>query len=128
MPFNPANRQSVLSTEVDVAESDFVANVANIPFPAGAKVIGGEIDVVTVFDAATTDVLDVGDKDDPDRYIAAANLKAAGRTAALLTGYRVPHSDGIVLTRTPTGAATAVGLVTVTLMYVIDGRSTETQE
>jgi len=96
--------------------------------PAGAMYLGGSIDVSEAFDAATTDVIDVGDPADPNRYVAGADLKVVAYTAnTLAIGYVTPDATGLVITRTPTGASTDVGKATVTFEYLIAHRSTETQ-
>lgn len=108
---------------------DVESGVANAvcQIPAGATVIGGEINVVTAYDSATSASLDLGDAVDDDEYTASpVDLTAAGRTALTLTGYKYAETSDISATITLTGATTA-GVVAITIMYVVDGRGHEVQ-
>ncbi|MDR0362498.1 MAG: hypothetical protein LBJ46_07445 [Planctomycetota bacterium] len=98
-----------------------VADVINLP--EGAVVIGGEL-VVEVPDAtATTWTMSLGDSASANRYGSAVSLKAAGRTALTLTGYRV--SENLRATIAQTGSAPTAGQVTVRVMFVMPGRANE---
>jgi hypothetical protein len=52
-----------------------------IPLPPGAVVVGGYIARTEAFDAATYSIT-IGDADDDNRYLAAADLKALGTSPA----------------------------------------------
>ena len=120
-------RQYPLFAEVtiDVANmNDSAVAVPAINLPYGAMVIGGNVITDTGFDAATA-TLAVGDSTLATRYVAAANIAAAGRVALVPTGY---VSDGGTLTVTPTFAdPVTVGKVRVQIEYVIAGRAHEVQ-
>jgi hypothetical protein len=124
----PANgRQYPLFAEVtiDVANmNESTVAVPAIKLPYGAQIIGGAVVTETGFDAATA-TLAVGDATTGNRYVAAANIAAAGRVALVPTGF---VSDGADLVVTPTFAdPVTVGKVRVQIEYVIAGRSQEVQ-
>ena len=105
--------------------SDAAAAEAVFDVPYGAVVVGGEVVVKTAFDSTTSDVLDLGDGDDDDRYTATpVDLQSTGRTALTLTGYTYTAADTIDLewTAGSTGTATA-GEVDIMVMYYVEGRA-----
>ncbi|HZX81036.1 MAG TPA: hypothetical protein VFE72_08815 [Lysobacter sp.] len=115
--------------EVTGANFDANNNVVDIALPLDAEVIGGHINVTEAFNAATTDVLDVGDSASANRYGNDVNLKAVGRTALTPTGFVTTTSNKVLrLTRVPTGAKTAVGTLRVFVQTVTLGRSVYTQD
>lgn len=95
-----------------------------IPLPPGAVVIGGEVVTETAFDTAGLDVT-IGDSSSADRYLASADLKSAGRTALVPTGYR-GTGQNIRLTFSSDDVCTA-GVLTVRVSYIVAGRSNEVQ-
>jgi len=126
---NQDSRQYPLATYVEVALADLPTGVAVAvtEVPGGATVIGGYFIVDTASDAATSDVIDIGDATDPDRYTASQiNAKTAGATALDVTGFKYTATDDILVTRTETGAAT-VFAGRLVLEYVIDDRTNENQ-
>ena len=111
------------------AEVSFKAAAATLfevlPLPPNAIVIGGAVVVNTVSNDSGTATIEVGDADDADRYLATpANLKAAGRTALDLTGYKGTGQNLRVGLVNQNGDATA-GNVTVYVEYIADGKSNE---
>ena len=125
-----SGRQYPLVTWVDVAYGDLTTAVAAAlaDVPAGATVVGGAIIVDTVWNSATSDVADIGDGDDPNRYTASpVDLTALGRTALTLTGYKYASGDTIDITWTGTGAAPTTGAARVEIEYLLEGRANETQ-
>jgi len=95
-----------------------------IPLPPGAVVIGGAVDTTAAFDAATYNVT-VGDTTDPDRYLTTTDVKAAGTTALVPTGYR-GIGENIVLVFNAADVCTE-GQATVRVEYVVADRSNEVQ-
>lgn len=95
-----------------------------IPLPPGAVVVGGELVTSTAFDTAGFDVK-VGDADDDDRYLASTDAKAAGRVALVPTGY-AGTGQNVVLNFSSDDACTA-GKMTLRVMYVVGGRTSEVQ-
>lgn len=93
-----------------------------IPLPANAVVIGGDITTEVGFDAVTYTVA-VGDSADADRYLAATDVKAAGRVPLVPTGFR-GAGENLRLTITPADACTA-GKASVRLQYIIKDRVSE---
>lgn len=118
-------RQEVISASVDIDLTDatLVSGVAQnaIQLPAGAYVVGGQVDVLTAFDSLTSDVADVA--------IGSESLLAAGDISALgslsLSGNAIKATAPAEVTFEWTGVGTAptVGTVRLTVQYVIDGRA-----
>ena len=126
-------RQDILVAELTVTyddpTSDAAVAVPLIDLPANAVVVGGMVVVDTVFNSTTSDVLDLGDGADDDRYTASQiNLQALGMTALTITGYKYTAGDTVDMewTAGSTGTATT-GQFRVILHYVIEGRALENQ-
>ena len=105
---------------------------AAVSVPAGATVVGGNVVIRTVFDSTTSDVLDVGDAADPDRYSASPlNLQSATASyplnGALNKEYSVKTDIIVGWTAGSTGTATA-GEAVLTVLYVEDGRACFAQD
>jgi hypothetical protein len=110
---------------VDFGESNTAETVVEIvPLPPGAVVTGGYIARTTAFDAATFNV-EIGDADDPNRYLTETDVKGVGKTDLVPTGY-VGAGQNIQLTFTAADACTT-GTAIVVVEYIIDGRSNEVQ-
>ena len=134
-------RQYPLVAKVDVTYSDLTGlqatATAAIDVPANAVVTGGWVDVTTVFNSTTSDVLIVGDGDDPNRYVATCNLQALGvyhfmigdvLTVNTAVGHEYTLADTIDVTHTAGTADTATtGAFTLYVQYYIDGRANEVQ-
>lgn len=124
-----SGRQEVIAMRKEVLYSDLTnddgTSEALFDIPYGAEVVGGGITVNTVFDSTTSDVLDIGDGVDDDEYTSSQiDLTSAGYTALTVTGYQYTAADTIDVewTAGSTGTATA-GKFTVTVLYVVEGRS-----
>lgn len=94
--------------------------------PANAVLVGGEVVVEVASNDGGTATIAVGDSGSGTRYLAATNIKATGRTALTLTGYRGAGEDLRITLANANGGATA-GTVTVRAMYTIAGRTNEVQ-
>lgn len=93
---------------------------STIALPAGAVVVGGEVDVQQVFNSATSDTLIVGDASDDNRYLTAGDLQVKGPIALLKTGFI--HTAGeplIVVKWTKVGAAPTTGRIRVRVEYYL---------
>lgn len=113
---------SVAGTELDFGK----ANIASAAFdiinlPVDAVIVGGEVVTDTAFDTAGYDIT-IGDADSANRYLASTDVKAAGRTALVPTGYRV--TGPLRLTRVSDDVCTA-GKMSVRVLYIQEGRGTE---
>ena len=95
--------------------------------PAGAVVLGGDIQVLTAFNSVTSDVLSIGDSGSATRYASSVNIKSAARTALTVPARQVSSTEKVLATWTGTGTAPTAGQVLVTLQYIILGRSVENQ-
>lgn len=110
---------------VDFGKTNTAATVVEaIPLPPGAVVVGGSVDTLTAFDAATFNV-SIGDSGSATRYLGATDRKSAGTSALVPTGYR-GTGENIRISFTAADACTT-GKMTVRVMYVVDGRSNEVQ-
>lgn len=101
--------------------------VAALDLPGGAIVIGGELVITEAFNSATSDAIDVGDGADPDRYAAAVDAQALGRTALTLTGYKYALPDTVDIGLTSVGGPPTAGGGYLMVEYIMDGRSQEVQ-
>lgn len=126
----PANgRQYPLFAEATI-NFDQIADtgvaVAAIKLPVNAIVVGGAVVVDTAFNTGTTAVLDVGDSTTGNRYKNDVDLKTAGYTALVPTGYVSDGAD-ILVTPALVGTAATQGKVRVIVEYIISGRAHEVQ-
>lgn len=125
-----SGRQSPLVAEGAFTYADLVSGTGSaiIKLPYNSVVVGGFIVVDTVFDSVTSDVVDIGDSTDPDRYTASpVDLTAAGATLLSLTGYVNTGGLDIEAEWTGVGGSTSQGAARVFVVYIIDGRATEVQ-
>lgn len=129
--------QCVLSAEFIFNFDDTMVNVAGtekdfgktaitttdsydvIPIPKGAIVVGGEVIRPTAFDTAGY-AMTVGDSTTANRYLASTDVKAAGRTALVPTGY-VSDGESLRIGITNTDVCTA-GKCIVRLEYIVPGK------
>lgn len=94
-----------------------------IELPPGAEVVGGEIVVDTAFNS-TTNTLTLGDVTSANRYAAAVNIAATGRTALTLTGFVTTTTERYIQANLAyTGAAPTAGSVRIRVDYVVTGRA-----
>lgn len=125
-----SGRQYPLVEKVAIGHADLTSGsaVEAIDLPPNATVIGGEFVVETVWDSATSDVADIGDGVDDDRYTSSQiDLQSAGRTALTLTGYKYTGKDTIDITWTGVGGSLTQGSAYLLIQYVIDDRANENQ-
>lgn len=125
-----AGRQDILVAEVSFAYTDLTSGVAApaVQLPPNATVVGGGVVVDTAWNSATSDVLDVGDANDPNRYTAsAANIAVVGFTALDVTGYKDVDGLKIDVIWTGVGAAPTAGAARLYVHYTISDRSVEVQ-
>ncbi|HRD50285.1 MAG TPA: hypothetical protein PL166_11905 [Candidatus Contendobacter sp.] len=124
-------RQRSLFAILDIGFADLASGVAGtaIQLPPNAEVVSGSITVNTVFNSATSDTLSLGDSAAGARYANAVNLRALGRTALTVTGYRtLPTTRAITATWTGVGAAPTTGSVRVIVEYLQGHRADLTQD
>lgn len=104
------------------AAANTVYDVINIP--AGAQVVGGDVNVIAAVTTTATATLAVGDSASASRYLGATSIKAAARTALVPTGY-ISLGEPLRLTIANADATGAVGKVKVTILFTLTGRVTE---
>jgi hypothetical protein len=95
-----------------------------IKLPKGARVVGGQLTVVTVSNDTGAATLAVGDSGSASRYLAATSIKTAARTALVPTGFTGIGED-IRITLVNTNGDATTGKVTLDVSYIIDGKSNE---
>lgn len=120
-------RQWPLVARVDFTFADLVSGAAApaVELPGGATVLSGEVYIETAFNSATSDSLTVGDTAGAATYLGATSIAATGRTALVPVGSAYTAPDDLSVTWTGVGAAPTTGAGTLTVTYVIDGRSNE---
>lgn len=123
-------RFTMADTMVDVNGAITGFKAANgvfepIPLPAGAIVVGGDVTVETASDETGTATIAVGDSASATRYLAATSIKAAGRTALGLTGYR-GLGENLRITLANANGNAVNGVVSIRLEYIIQNRMHET--
>ena len=96
-----------------------------IPLPIGAIVVGGEVIVHTASnDAGVASTIAIGDSVNPNRYLGATSIKAAGRTPLVPTGF-VGAGENLRITLAATNGDATAGDVTVRVEYILNGRMHE---
>ena len=128
------NRQTRLVAYVDITYADLVSGSAvnAIHLPAGARVLGGFLDITTAWNSGTSDSLTVGDTvgstPDVDRYKTATDAQATGLGALLgpLTNAVIPSGGAwVTVSITSVGDAATAGAARLQVEYVVDDRVTE---
>lgn len=94
--------------------------------PQGAILTGGEVVTETAVSGSTAYNVTVGDATSANRYLAATDKVAAGRTALVPTGF-ISTGEQVRVTVAPTVADATAGKVTVRITYVIRNRVNEVQ-
>lgn len=128
-----SGRQEVIAAKLSVNYADMSSDVAVaeavVDVPANAIVVGGYVVVQTVFNSTTSDVLDVGDGDNDDRYSATPiDLTTLGYNALDVTGYKYSVSDLIDVEWTAGTTSTATtGDFDIVVEYIVDGRAAFSQ-
>lgn len=122
-----SGRQEPVVATVDFTFADIPTTAqinAALDMPQNAIVIGGDLTVTTVWNTATSAALAVGDVTLGTRYVAAADLKALGRTALTLTGFTHTNvQKEITATPTYVGAAATTGAARLTVTYIVKDRA-----
>ena len=124
------SRQAPLWAYVDIKLEDLPDGAVQdaIELPGDAIVVGGFVQPITTFNAATTATLKVGDALDDDRYTAtAADVKALAVVPLTITGYQMPAMGKLKVTYASTGAAATTGKCRLAVSYIRAGRTQSTQ-
>lgn len=128
MGIKTSARQFSLHAVGSFTFADLAAGVNPLAdLPGNAEVISGEIVVDTAWNS-TTNTLEIGDDGDSNRYAAAIDLKTAGRTALVPTGYKYTAPNTVDGTYAETGAAPTQGAARYVIEYILlNDRAHETQ-
>lgn len=130
------NRQSPLVAYIDIDVADIKASGSYnaIFLPAGARVIGGFLDVKVAANDSGTYTLSVGDllgTPDVDKYLTATNGKSAALTAlsaplgAAAAGVIPSGGTWVTVTSAAQNGDSSAGSIRLQVEYVIDDRVTE---
>lgn len=132
MPDNPTfvagldSRQRPAAIFIKLTLVDFLArsNVFQLEAPPGCQLMSGDIVVRNSSDATGTDTIKIGDPTVTDRYLTATSIKTADgtRTALTPTGYRTTDRNFLLITRTPQDTTATDLEVTITAIYLEEGK------
>lgn len=121
---NAAVGHVVSMQTAEVAFGD--TTVSTIVLPENVQVLDFTVDVTTVFNAATTNTLDIGTTATADLFAADLDLETAGRVlassdASQLANFSQTNTDAltVVLTYSQTGTAATAGAARVTVTYAV---------
>lgn len=116
-PYNAGNAGAVSIAEAEITFADSTQDVVDVP--AGAVVLRVWAEVLTAFNAGTTNVLIVGHAADDDAYLAAADVNeaAAGASAAKGPFAAETAARTIQAKYTQTGTAASAGRARVFVEY-----------
>ena len=130
MTIKTSDRQYPLVAKAVFTQADLPTGVAvaAVDLPGGARVIGGQIAVVTAGDSVTSDTLTVGDGTTGNRYASAVDGKAAGVTALTIDeNDNATGQSAVYITNTAVGTEGTAMVGFLEVHYVIDGRGNEVQ-
>ena len=113
--------------EFDYADLSSTAVVPLVKLPANAIVTGGALVITTPFNSGTTDLLEVGDDHDDDKYVAGGsdNGSTAQYIAFTPTGYKYTAANTVDIKWTPDGAAASAGAGYLIVEYIVTTRANE---
>lgn len=123
---------STVAASTDPAEPALTAGTNlvfdAIPMPVGAVIIGGTVQVETVFNGTGTNTVSVGVAGATTAFTTTTDLETAGITAFAITTtlpLRCNAGENIRLTFANGGADATAGKVRVRVHYTIDGKGDE---
>ncbi|MDY0036727.1 MAG: hypothetical protein RBS05_12530 [Zoogloea oleivorans] len=116
----------VVVAEFGLADVTSGEELAVIKLPAGAVITGGHVKTLEAWDSTSTDVIDVGDDGDGDRYLDGGNFRAAGAYVALSPTGHAHEGGDLLVTWTSGGGTPSTGRARVVVEYIILGASSGT--
>jgi hypothetical protein len=122
-------RQWPLVAEVSIAFGDTPTTATYyeaLDLPPGAKVIGGGLTIDTAWATATTPTFSVGDATTATRYLTTKDLTSTAGTYFPFV-IATHGSADVGVTYAFTGSAADAGAATLSVLYVIAGKSNEVQ-
>jgi len=128
-----ADRQYPLVAKVSFTYADFTGStgvgLTALDMPGSARIIGGALNITTVFDSATSDTIDVGDGTTAARYLAALDVTALGRTVLVpdQLDNDTSGTSAVFLEWTGVGAVPSAGAGFLEVEYVMSDRANEVQ-
>lgn len=128
---NGPNQGAVALTQsTSITQNSTTAVSSTLYIPAGSRILGFYVDVLTAFDSVTSATLSIGTAAAGTQFVSGLNAKTVARTIPTYTaaqlaamngvtilGVAAPIAGPVVVTVTPVGA-TAAGYVVVTVHYV----------
>ena len=121
-------RQEVIAAYVDFAFGDLTTGteVDALLLPANARVVGGQVDITTAWDSATSDVVVVGIG--TETLLSSTSIAALGSTLFDDSqAIKTTAETEVTLAWTGVGAVPAAGAGVLTVLYVVEGRACFTQ-
>lgn len=121
-----SGRQELIVAEAAFGFADLTTAVAaaSVSVPEGAVVVGGYLVIDVVWNSLTSDVLDLGDDLDVDRYSATpVDITALGVTALDVTGFAYTTANTIDVIWTGVGTAPTTGTARLVVEYYVEGRA-----
>ena len=118
------SRQEVIAAYVDFAFGDLTTTVAidAIQLPANAKIVGGQLDVTTAWNSATSDVAVV--KIGAETVLASTSVAAAGSNPfGDSQAIKTTAEADVTITWTGAGAVPSAGVGSLTVLYIVEGRA-----
>lgn len=123
------NRQGLSVAHVDIEMSDLVSDTESavvMDIPPNAIIDSGRLITTEAWNSTSTDVIDVGDSLDPNRYLNNGNIRALAANVPLVpTGYTTV-GNGLTVTWTSGGGTPTTGTVRLEVKYFVLGRASAT--
>lgn len=98
-----------------------------IKLPPGARVLDVRLYVDTLFNAAGTDTLSIGDSDSATLYANAVDVSSTGAKTTSGFGKKYASAETLIATYEHTSTAPTAGSARVEVTYVVEGRVNEIQ-
>jgi hypothetical protein len=127
--YGPNQGYAILEQAVAITQAGVGTVSSTFYVPAGCRIIGFNVDVLTAFDSATTATLSIGTAAAGTQYVSGVNAKTAGRTIPTFTAAQLAKMNGVtilgvadpvletVVVSVITVGATTAGYLVVTCLY-----------
>ena len=119
-----SGRQEILAANVDITLAMLTAGSAlpAVELPGNAVVIGGGVAVVTAFNSTSTDTIAILGPSS-EALLAPANIHATGWRPLTPTGAKSVAQGNVTANWASGGGSPSTGLLRLTVLYIVDGRS-----
>lgn len=117
MPARKTERQVLHAARATITYANSTVTF-DAQVPSGSMIVGAYVDVTTLFNAGTTNVLTLGDGTTADRFLGASDVTEGTAGAYTKALADVVTSDtSIVATYAQTGTAATTGAADIVLLY-----------